>query len=79
MSLGVPELIILAVFVVPVVVAAVFVVKLLRRQQLKAMGGGYSSLSAYMRAAPRMLLYLVGLLAPLRSGSGTRSVVLPET
>ncbi len=53
MSLGVPELIILAVFVVPVVFAAVFVVKLLRKQRLKALGGGYASLGAYMRAAPR--------------------------
>jgi hypothetical protein len=52
-GVGVPELIILAVFVVPVVVAAVFMVRLLRKQRLKALGGGYASLSAYMRAAPR--------------------------
>ena len=54
--LGVPELMLLAVFAIPVVVAIValvVLVRLVRSQQRLARQAGYPSLGAYLRAAPR--------------------------
>ena len=54
--LGVPELMLLAVFAIPVVVAVValvVLVRLVRSQQRLARQAGYPSLGAYLRAAPR--------------------------
>lgn len=52
-SLGVPELLILVVFVLPVVVTIALVVWLLRSQRRRALAAGYPSLSAYLRATPQ--------------------------
>ncbi|MCR4373986.1 MAG: hypothetical protein NUW22_03985 [Acidobacteria bacterium] len=51
--LGVPELLVLAVFLVPVVLTIVLVVWLLRAQRRRALAAGYPSLSAYLRATPQ--------------------------
>lgn len=51
--LGIPELVILTLFVVPVVLLALFVVGLLRGQRRRAQASGYPSLGAYLRATPQ--------------------------
>jgi hypothetical protein len=51
--LGVPELVILAIFAVPVIAAVALVGLLLRSLQRRARAAGYPSMGAYLRAAPR--------------------------
>lgn len=54
MMIGVPELIvILAIFVVPVLGAAIFAFLLLRPVRQQAQRAGYQSTRAYLRAAPQ--------------------------
>jgi hypothetical protein len=54
---GIPELLVLSIFVVPiltvVVVSVVLLVALIRRMRRQSREHGYPTLKAYLRAAPR--------------------------
>lgn len=76
---GIPELILISIFAIPVVVALVLVVMVLPALRRQARQAGYPSIGAYLRAAPRtdqekrdaadlalkgLVICLLGLLFP---------------